>query len=307
MMYIIKVFKKPRFFIAGLLIILTLSIFFMCSTKNYHAAVTTVDIDWYPILSSIFEQRNGFVLKQNKTALESIYLTNERNGLWAYQNELKRSEYLKNWSIKQGVEFISIKSKINIRRSRQVGRGYSFYVVCADEYKYVYKNDPKINAFYLGTYHSLDLIPLDNAWIISREWYDDPLSSTFDAKSIPEGMPLSISSHDQKAVPNLNQNRAAAVEYADSYCGAASPINSNKYNSKYTDYNPLGGDCANFVSQVLYEGGGFKKNSTWNYKDGKGSRTWIKVVPRILCILQMSDNFYMVPQGKVNPCPISLQ
>ncbi len=31
------------------------------------------------------------------------------------------------------------------------------------------------------------------------------------------------------------------------------------------------------------------------------------VVPRILCILQMSDNFNMVPQGKVHPCPISLQ
>ena len=41
----------------------------------------------------------------------------------------------------------------------------------------------------------------------------------------------------------------------------ASAENEFKYNKKYRDYNPQGGDCANFASQILFEGGKFKKNS----------------------------------------------
>ena len=44
----------------------------------------------------------------------------------------------------------------------------------------------------------------------------------------------------------------------------------------YTDYNPQGGDCANFASQVLFEGGGFRKTTSWNYANGKGNYNWLK-------------------------------
>ena len=46
------------------------------------------------------------------------------------------------------------------------------------------------------------------------------------------------------------------------------------YNKKYKNYNGLGGDCANFASQVLYEGGKFKKTGSWNYEKD-GSRAWV--------------------------------
>ena len=45
----------------------------------------------------------------------------------------------------------------------------------------------------------------------------------------------------------LSYNRKAAVKYAKQWC--------NSFNPKYHNYNPEGGDCANFVSQCLIAGG----------------------------------------------------
>jgi len=57
------------------------------------------------------------------------------------------------------------------------------------------------------------------------------------------------------------------VEYADRYCGAAADEQYGySYNKKYKNYNPLGGDCANFASQILYEGGKFKQTGAWRYE-----------------------------------------
>ena len=46
---------------------------------------------------------------------------------------------------------------------------------------------------------------------------------------------------------SLSYNTANAISYAKKYC--------SHYNSKYKDYSHSGGDCANFVSQCLIEGG----------------------------------------------------
>lgn len=48
-----------------------------------------------------------------------------------------------------------------------------------------------------------------------------------------------------------------AVEYADKYA--------LKYNPNYSDYNSIGGDCANFVSQCLYAGG-LQMTEDWFWK-----------------------------------------
>lgn len=46
-------------------------------------------------------------------------------------------------------------------------------------------------------------------------------------------------------------NRSGAVAYAHEWATAPPP-----YNPKYIDFTVYGGDCTNFVSQVIYEGGG---------------------------------------------------
>ena len=58
----------------------------------------------------------------------------------------------------------------------------------------------------------------------------------------------------QEIYLRLDNRRIKAIEYADEYCGAASIAEYEyKYNKKYRDYNPQGGDCANFASQILFE------------------------------------------------------
>jgi hypothetical protein len=46
------------------------------------------------------------------------------------------------------------------------------------------------------------------------------------------------------------------------------------YNAGFGDYNPSGGDCANFVSQTLLARG-WKMNATWSSANGQGSRAWV--------------------------------
>ena len=237
------------------------------------------DAQWEATLQRFFDLRNDAVLRGDNETLQAIYLTEERNGRWAYENELVRSAYLEDWAAKQGVTVLNIRSDIKLLSVKEVGRGYAFYLIASTLYEYAYDNSPdRVNGFRLGTYHSIDLIPGEekDSWLISREWYDDPLSGVFDKDAVTAEMTAFIAGHADADLSGLNERRVSAVAYADMYCGAASDGSNNyRYNSDYTNYNDLGGDCANFASQVLFEGGDFKKTGVWNYRGGKGSRAWL--------------------------------
>ena len=94
----------------------------------------------------------------------------------------------------------------------------------------------------------------------AQEEYTDPLRA-FSGDGEKEMMAAT-------AAVTYNYNVSNAVAYADKYC-----IN---YNSAYNSYKGRGGDCANFVSQCLYNGG-FPQDSTWY----KHSVAWINVMKQI--------------------------
>ena len=74
----------------------------------------------------------------------------------------------------------------------------------------------------------------------------------------------------------MDERTQKAMDYAHQYCGVSPIAEYNfKYNKAYKNFNPDGGDCANFASQILHEGAGFKKNDTWNYKDRAGTKAWV--------------------------------
>ena len=62
---------------------------------------------------------------------------------------------------------------------------------------------------------------------------------------------------------------SAAVAYANKYVyhGATGQANYDSYynNAQYYDYNSVGGDCANFVSQALVAGGMGEQPGVWYY------------------------------------------
>ena len=63
-----------------------------------------------------------------------------------------------------------------------------------------------------------------------------------------------------------------------------------KYNNKYRDFNPEGGDCANFASQILHEGGKFKETS-WNYDKGSVTGPWVNAG---------KFTYYMINSGRAS-------
>lgn len=63
-------------------------------------------------------------------------------------------------------------------------------------------------------------------------------------------------------MPNAKYDRNKAVEYAHRY--------SNSRNPRYYDFSAIGGDCTNFVSQVLFAGCGVMNYSYpfgWFYRN----------------------------------------
>ncbi|SNS27650.1 Putative amidase domain-containing protein [Anaerovirgula multivorans] len=229
-------------------------------------------------IEEIFEIRNTALLKGDRATLESLYNIQVRNGLWAYEHELKKMKYLHNWSAKQSIKITKIDSQIIVRNASKKQDGFSLNLLVSTEYQYVYEDTSNVdNSFRIGTYHSLDLMPYGEGWGITREWYTDPFADSLHLDEIEsQDVQQIILSGEPKNLSDLNERRVKAVDYTDQYCGAAGlPEYGFKYNSKYRDYNPQGGDCANFASQMLYEGGGFRKNGTWNYERGAGSKAWV--------------------------------
>lgn len=280
-MILIKTVKKSSLviFACVLAVIILASVLLSFTPFSAESELTFIDSKWYSVLGAFFDARNLCLCKGESDTLKSMYVTAEQNGKWAFESEVKRAQYLKNWAERQGVTFTSIVSKFDIKRAKQVGRGYAFYVVVSTEYKYAYNDAPDtLNMFRIGTYHTMDLIPGKTAdsWVISREWYLDPFQDSLKLNNLKtEEINTYINSQTARDFSALSQRRKNAVAYADRYCGAAADEEYGyKYNNKYFDYNGAGGDCTNFISQVLHEGGGFKKTGAWNYSGGAVSRAW---------------------------------
>ncbi len=224
-------------------------------------------------IEDIFINRNRAILNGDLEFIQSIYNLKTQYGTWAFEYEQKKVKYINNWAEKQGIKFTEINPKVVIRRIRGGNGSYSVNLICSTEYKYIYENEPEeINSSRIGTYHDLNLVNKEGSWIITKEWYKDPFGDSLNLENIKaDDIKQYILSQPSRDFSSISERRKKAVEYADKYCGAASEEQYGfKYNRKYRDYNPQGGDCANFTSQILFEGGKFKKNVSWNY-DGKGA------------------------------------
>lgn len=228
-------------------------------------------------IKQIFNTRNRAILEKKSEILKNIYNRDLRNGRWAHAHELKKLNYLHQWSKKQGVKFTDINSHVIVRRLSKQGEKYRANLMVSTEYQYNYQDSDIDNICRIGTYHSLDLMESDQKLVISREWYTDPFADSLHMDSTnSEQVKEIVLSKKKNDLSGLSEKRMKAVSYIDRYCGAASlPKYGFQYNNNYKNFNHLGGDCANFASQMLHEGGGFPKDGTWNYYGGSGSRAWV--------------------------------
>lgn len=271
---------KKRVWISILLVIIITT---ACACLDRYFAYADTDLDnkaeFESYLKDTFDCRNKAIIEHKEELIKPLYDTDTKFGLWAYEHELKKMHYLKNWSDKQGVVFYNIDANIVIDKMREREKDlYGIICTVSTKYSYYYENDVNSkNEFQIGTRHYLHVKRVEDGYLIVKEWYVDPFEDSLNLENInsKEIKNYILSKHAIKL--DLNQRQQKAVEYAHKYCGAATIEDGKIYltNSKYRDFNDQGGDCANFASQIMFESGLFSKNQTWNYENGQATKAWV--------------------------------
>ena len=231
-------------------------------------------------IEELFDIRASAYLNEDIDLLESLYYTKNRSGLLAFENEHIKLIYINGWANKQDVDFIEVNSYIATRRIDEIEKGrYDVSLAVSTEYIYKYKDMEDQTSFNIGTYHSMEFTKVGDKWLVSKEWYGDPFGGFLQLDDLDK-VKETIRSGSPPDLSDLNERRIGAVEYANKYSGVAMPPDySFHYNNEYRNYNGHGGDCTNFASQVLYEGGGFPKNTSWNYNSGGSTAAWVGANP----------------------------
>lgn len=243
-------------------------------------------------INALFIARNKAIINQDLSMVEHFYNKKTRYGLWAYEYEERKMKYIKDWGEKQGAIFTDITPQILIRKVKGDENCISINLSCSTEYNYYYEGDEEnINSSRIGTYHIIQMTKKDGEWIILKEWYKDPFGDSLDTKKLKsDDIKKYILSQQPRDFSNINERRKKCVAYGLEYSGAGNEEGTGfNYNKKYRNYNSEGGDCADFASQMLYEGGGFKMNSAWNVDKMGATRAWVN-----------ADGFkdYMINSGR---------
>ena len=279
--------KYIKIIVMSLCLILPLglgSIIYKLNSKVSEIEAIKIDEDdqikqqYQLLLQNLFDYRNKAILEQNEEILKELYDTDKKTGLWAYEHEVEKMKYLKNWSSKQGVTFNDIKTKVKIRKVKEKETDL-YGIICnvATDYNYSYENEKDVkNIFRIGTEHYLNVKIKDNQYIITKEWYTDPFADSLNLENIKSDDIRSYILAQQKPDIQLTQEQQKAIDYAHRYFGVSTEEEYEfKFNREYKNFNPDGGDCANFASQIMYESGRFKKNSIWNYNNRDGTKAWV--------------------------------
>ncbi len=230
------------------------------------------------IVTDIIRNRNECIQHLDAEKLKTSYNPKIKVSLWAYESEAQKIKYFKNWCDKQAVKFDKIESVVKVRKVKEKEKDlYGILCFNSTAFTYSYLDTPEVpNTFYLGTSHYMNLKKDGDGYIITKEWYTDPFADSLHLNTLKtDEIRNYILSHK---APDYtpNERTQKAINYAHQYCGVGpNPEYLFKYNKAYKNFNPDGGDCANFASQILYEGGGFKKNCTWNYCAREGTKAWV--------------------------------
>jgi hypothetical protein len=250
------------------------------------------------VLQDIYNKRNESFLTGDTSTLKEFYDTSQKYGIWALEHEIKRVKYFCKWTQEREMELVDVKTYTRIKK--KTVKGNKAYLALEETYKfdYIYPQDTPtiINTFGVGIRHWVNLVKKNDKWIVYNDWYTDCFEDALRGitANIDDNTDRDSESHivDSYFIELIEKsalayggryNRVRAVQYADKYCGAAWGSGNNyKYNPIYYDLNGAGGDCTNFVSQVLgdkKEGGGIPFDCRWycNYpKHGRaqGGTAW---------------------------------
>jgi hypothetical protein len=230
-------------------------------------------------IEALFRLRTNLLVKGNVKLLDSYYDKESIGGSWSLEKERTRIEYMRDWLKERNVDLV--KTDVMFTRAEQdVSRDRAELSVCAHTlltYRHLdYPESPEATMGW-RTVHWLELVKKEGQWIVIAEWFLDPLENASEWPTVAKNS-ASLKAPPEKLPQQMEPWRQGAVKYADRYAGVKIGLGTGRYNQAYRDYSGVGGDCANFVSQVLTdkEGGNLPSDWGWFYRSGEGTVTWLK-------------------------------
>ncbi|MDN5345515.1 MAG: hypothetical protein PWQ18_1629 [Clostridia bacterium] len=231
-------------------------------------------------LQQVFTARARSLINGGYQTLEAYYDTTTTSGLFALNHEIGRIKYVQAWLKERQVSVAGSQMHLAIIDAGCEGdRGWasvSQHIIL--NYRHQGEPEKTVNQMGVRTIHWVEVVKRGGKWLISRDWYWDPFEADDLKPEISPGTATCGASLSKMPPPRGKYHREAAVAYADRYSGVRLGKGDGHYNRSYRDFTGLGGDCANFASQVLSDknAGGLPRDWAWNYHNGEGSQAWAR-------------------------------
>jgi len=217
---------------------------------------------YFSLREKSLTESNVAYLRESSTLFSSTVSSNEE------QRVLKLRELEKRWDVR----IIAANTSYDIIHSSRVHSNIHAQVYEWTFFDFV-DNDGVVNTSGYGVSHQM-IFEIDGQKVfLTSDSYDEgPLTNvrTKDAKEIKdEGLieeTMDVPVGGVQSSLTYAYNPARAIKYANTYVYslAWNDKNSAYYNREYKNYNPGGGDCANYVSQALAFGG-IPQGTDWYY------------------------------------------
>ncbi len=222
------------------------------------------------VLQNLVQAQHSAMIGDNLSTLRGLYAPEAASTLKV--SEI-RARYLANWAKLRGIVWTGIHIKMRILTAHAPSpHRLQFYAIEREQYQYHYADLPQTSLWFgIASWHHLSLVEREGQWHFGYDDFTNPVQPSEVAGQTVPG----LLGGKHPSAP-LSAHRAAAVSYANTYCGNAPGCGNNgHYNTAFRDYNGNGGDCTSWISQVL-QAGGFSTTQVWNYDHAthQGSDAW---------------------------------
>lgn len=277
MRYLISISRRYMTIAAAIAVLLAVSVGVHLYEDTYVYSNMTGEEEIIQVLDECFRQRCTALVSGDISHIKNQFDTASTYGEWSYEHEIKRINYIAEWSKARDITLKECQYKLKIFSVKPSGGSVRIYLSALTRFSYSYNGSQPVDEFCLGTKHTIKLVKKQGSWMVTVDWYSDPLEDYLSADNYT---PSSAGYPETYAYTSgwVKYNRTKALAYADKYCGALfDSVDGYKYNKKYRSYADLGGDCANFASQMLSdkEAGGMKMTGGWAYRKGEASKSWV--------------------------------
>lgn len=230
-------------------------------------------------------------------------------GRWLLAHEQQKVAHVHAWARARGYVLAGQRTEVKVLRLRTDGQTARASVLLriALGYKPRDARGGPTDWMGVGTSHVVHLARAGDSWLVRRDFaldalYEEGPPPGAAAGGLGHSVPVTAAAPEgpagDAAGPARRFDRAAAAGYAYTYCGIAFGCgNGHRYNRQYQDYTGLGGDCANFASQVLVAGG-LRPGGAWRYdaRSRSASAAWINA-GRLVRHLLYSGKARLVARG----------